>query len=57
MKDCQKRAEKKYLEKNDLLSIKVDRNVNKIFINYCKEMNSTKKSMIEKMILYYIDHN
>ena len=57
MTESMKKALNKYYESNKQLNITISNKIYEIFVEYCKQMNKTKKEAIEKMITEYIDNN
>lgn len=57
MKESMKKALTNYYNKNKQLNISISNDIYELFINYCKQMNITKKEAIETMITYCIDNN
>ena len=46
-----------YRKKNKQLNITISNSVYELFIDYCKQLNVSKKEAIEKMITDYIDNH
>ncbi len=46
-----------YRKKNKQLNITISNETYETFVNYCNDMNITKKDAIEKMIKEYIKYN
>ena len=57
MKESMKKALNKYYKSNKQLNITISNKIYEIFVEYCKQMNITKREAIEKMITEYIDNN
>ena len=57
MKESMKKALNKYYESNKQLNITISNKIYEIFVEYCQQMNITKREAIEKMITEYIDNN
>ena len=46
-----------YRKKNKQLNITISNEVYELFVNYCIDMNISKKEAIEKMIKEYIEYS
>lgn len=46
-----------YRKKNKQLNITISNEIYELFVNYCEDMNISKKSAIEKMIKDYIKYS
>ena len=44
-----------YRKKNKQLNITISNSIYELFIDYCKQLNVSKKDAIEKMITEYIE--
>ena len=44
-----------YRKKNKQLNITISNSIYELFIDYCKQLNVSKKEAIEKMITEYIE--
>ena len=46
-----------YRKKNKQLNITISNSIYELFIDYCKQLNISKKEAIEKMITDYIENH
>ena len=46
-----------YRKKNKQLNITISNSIYELFIDYCKQLNVSKKEAIEKMIIEYIENH
>lgn len=46
-----------YRKKNKQLNITISNSIYELFIDYCKQLNVSKKDAIEKMITDYIENH
>lgn len=46
-----------YRKKNKQLNITISNSIYELFIDYCKQLNVSKKEAIEKMITDYIENH
>nr|DAW20689.1 MAG TPA: hypothetical protein [Caudoviricetes sp.] len=57
--EAQKKATDNFYKKNKQLNITISNEVYELFVNYCKEkeLDKTKREILEDAIQYYIDNH
>lgn len=55
VKESVKKAQDKYYENIKRININADKSVYELFINYCEQMNISKKELFERAVTEYID--
>lgn len=57
--EAQKKATNNFYKKNKQLNITISNEVYELFVNYCKEkeLDKTKREILENAIQYYIDNH
>lgn len=56
-KEAVQRSRANYDAKVDIITLRVDPQINEMFKKYCQEQNITKKELFEKAVQYYIDNH
>ena len=56
-KEATTKALNKYYESNKKIGVNVSTDIYELIENYCKQMNISKRELIEKAVTNYIDNN
>lgn len=56
-KEATTKALNKYYENNKKIGVNVSTEIYELIENYCKQMNISKRELIEKAVTNYIDNN